>query len=116
MELQNIIVLQNKIDLIFAEKEKVKKNYKEIKQFLKDSICKNAPIIPISAQLRYNIDGVLQAICEIPEPKRDLKSPPLMSIIRSFDVNRPGADANSLKGGVVGGTIMQGVIQVGMEV
>jgi translation initiation factor 2 gamma subunit (eIF-2gamma) len=30
---------------------------------MKDSICKNAPIIPISAQMKYNIDGILEAIC-----------------------------------------------------
>lgn len=116
MELKNIIILQNKLDLIFGDKDKIKRNYKEIKQFIKDSICKNAPVIPISAQLRYNIDGVLQAICELPEPKRDLKAAPLMTIIRSFDVNRPGAPIESLKGGVVGGTILQGVLEVGMEV
>jgi translation initiation factor 2 subunit 3 len=29
-----------------------------------------------------------------------------MIIIRSFDVNKPGTEINSLKGGVVGGTIL----------
>ena len=29
---------------------------------MKDTRCKNAPIIPISAQMGYNIDAVLQAI------------------------------------------------------
>lgn len=39
-----------------------------------------------------------------------------MIIIRSFDVNKPGSDITDLKGGVVGGSILQGVLQVGMEV
>jgi translation initiation factor 2 subunit 3 len=36
-----------------------------------------------------------------------------MIIIRSFDVNKPGEDAETLKGGVAGGTILKGVIKVG---
>ena len=37
-----------------------------------------------------------------------------MIIIRSFDVNKPGSDIFDLKGGVVGGSILEGVLQVGM--
>jgi translation initiation factor 2 subunit 3 len=36
-----------------------------------------------------------------------------MIIIRSFDVNKPGQDAENLKGGVAGGTILKGVLKVG---
>lgn len=57
---------------------------------MKDTRCKNAPIVPISAQMGYNIDAVLEALSEIPIPKRNLTSPPRMIIIRSFDVNKPG--------------------------
>ena len=37
-----------------------------------------------------------------------------MNIIRSYDVNRPGKEV--LHGGVVGGSIKQGVLEVGMPV
>lgn len=43
-------------------------------------------------------------------------SPPVLSIIRSFDVNRPGEEADNLKGGVVGGSILKGVLKVGDEI
>jgi translation initiation factor 2 subunit 3 len=76
----------------------------------------NAPIIPISAQLRYNIDAVCQSINNIPIPKRSLQVPPKMIIIRSFDVNKPGSKIEDLVGGVVGGSILEGVISIGMEV
>jgi translation initiation factor 2 subunit 3 len=33
-----------------------------------------------------------------------------MTIIRSFDINKPGSDIDSLKGGVVGGTVLKGVL------
>jgi translation initiation factor 2 subunit 3 len=83
---------------------------------MKDTRCKNAPIIPISAQQKYNIDAVLESICEIPIPTRNLTIPPKMIIIRSFDVNKPGAEIDDLKGGVVGGSILEGVLYVGMEI
>jgi translation initiation factor 2 subunit 3 len=37
-------------------------------------------------------------------------------VIRSFDVNRPGEDAENLKGGVAGGTILKGVLKIGDEI
>lgn len=39
-----------------------------------------------------------------------------MIVIRSFDVNKPGEDAETLKGGVAGGTILKGVLKVGDEI
>ena len=39
-----------------------------------------------------------------------------MIIIRSFDVNHPGEEAANLKGGVAGGSILQGVLRLGDEV
>jgi translation initiation factor 2 subunit 3 len=116
MQLKNIIIVQNKIDLIFGDKDKLKQNYKQIKEFMKDSVCKNAPIIPVCAQMKYNIDAILQAICEVPLPEQNSSEPPLMTIIRSFDVNRPGESFENIKGGVVGGTIQKGVLKVGMEI
>ena len=41
---------------------------------------------------------------------------PYMIVIRSFDVNKPGEDAETLKGGVAGGTILKGCLRVGDEV
>ena len=47
---------------------------------------------------------------------RDFSSAPNLIIIRSFDVNKPGEDAENLKGGVAGGTILKGVLRIGDEV
>ena len=58
MKLDHMIILQNKIDIIFKDADKTKENFKQIKEFMKQSICKNSPIIPISAEQRYNIDAV----------------------------------------------------------
>lgn len=73
--------------------------------------------MPISAQLRYNIDVVVEyMIKSIPVPVRDFTASPKMIIIRSFDVNKPGAGVDDLKGGVAGGSILQGVLRVGDEI
>ena len=36
----------------------------------------------------------------------------LVSVIRSFDVNKPGCEVDELKGGVAGGSILKGVLKV----
>ena len=65
-------------------------------------------MVPISAQLKYNVDAVCEYLVKkIPVPVRDFVSPPQMIVIRSFDVNRPGSEVDDLKGGIAGGSILQ---------
>jgi translation initiation factor 2 subunit 3 len=110
--IKNIVVVQNKIDLV--TEERVRESYKEIKDFLNGTIAENAPIIPVSAQQRINIDALIQAIIEyIPTPKRDPNKPAKMLVARSFDVNKPGTEIKDLKGGVLGGSLVQGKLRVG---
>lgn len=107
MQLDHILIVQNKIDIIFKDPQAAQKNYQDIKKFVQDTKAQNSPIIPTSAQLQYNVDSVCQYLCEyIPVPLRDFTSAPKLIIIRSFDVNRPGIDIDELKGGVAGGTIL----------
>ena len=76
MRLQHIIILQNKIDIIIREPGAPNKQFDDIKRFVQGSIAEGAPIIPISAQLKYNIDVVVDYICRIPIPLRDFTSAP----------------------------------------
>lgn len=81
------------------------------------TVAENSPIVPISAQLKYNIDAVNEYIVKrIPIPMRDFTSDPRLIVIRSFDVNKPGAEVDELKGGVAGGSILTGVLRLGQEV
>jgi translation initiation factor 2 subunit 3 len=112
--IKNIIVIQNKIDLV--TKEQALKNYEEIKNFLKGSLSEDAPIIPVSAQQGINIDKILEALCNLEIPKRDTQSSPVFLIARSFDINKPGAKINELKGGVLGGILKKGKLKVGDEI
>lgn len=115
MKLKNIIILQNKMDLI--KEQQATEQYEQIVGFVRGTPAEGAPIVPISGQLKYNIDVVCEYLCShIPVPMRDFSAPPRMIIIRSFDVNKPGSDVHDLKGGVAGGSILCGMLQIGDEI
>ena len=117
MQLNKILILQNKVDLIFDKSDAAKINFTQIKEFTKGTCAQDSPVIPVSAQFRHNIDYVLQYIVEyFPIPERKLKSPLKMIVIRSFDVNKPGCEPEELKGGVAGGSIIEGVLKIGDDI
>lgn len=112
---RKIVIAQTKIDVV--SREKIIENYNQIKLFVKNTIAENAPIIPVAPIHRVNIDALIEAIEKyIPTPDRDLSKPFRMYIARSFDVNKPGTKPRDLKGGVIGGTIIQGVLKIGDEI
>jgi translation initiation factor 2 subunit 3 len=113
--IKNIIVIQNKIDLV--SKDRVKRNYEQIREFLSTSRFKDAPIIPISAQHDININWVIKAIEHyFPTPNRDTSKQAAMHVARSFDINKPGCAIDKLKGGVLGGSVQDGIFEVGDEI
>ncbi len=113
--IEKIVIVQNKIDIV--DEKRVLDSYREIKEFVKGTIAQNAPIIPISAQHHVNVDALLQAMEEhILTPKRDSSKPPLMYVVRSFDINKPGTTVEDLAGGIIGGSVIQGRFRVGDEV
>ncbi|GAA6016439.1 hypothetical protein JCM10207_003862 [Rhodosporidiobolus poonsookiae] len=115
MKLKHILVLQNKVDLI--RENQADEHYQQITQFVKGTVADGAPIVPISAQLRYNIDALVEYIVtKIPVPVRDFATAPKLIVIRSFDVNKPGAEVHELKGGVAGGSLLKGVLKLGQEI
>ena len=112
---EKIIVVQNKIDLV--NREEALENYRQIKNFVKGTIAENAPIIPVSAHHDVNIDKLIEAIeTYIPTPRLDSKKPSRMNVARSFDINIPGSSPETLKGGVLGGTLTQGILDIGDEI
>lgn len=115
MKLKHMIILQNKIDLV--KETQAKEQHEQILRFVKGTIAEGSPIVPISAQLKYNIEVICEYICKnIPVPVRDFASLPRLIVIRSFDVNKPGCEVDDLKGGVAGGSILRGVLKVNQEI
>ncbi|KAH8101656.1 eukaryotic translation initiation factor 2, subunit 3 gamma, 52kDa [Phellopilus nigrolimitatus] len=115
IKLQNIIILQNMVDLI--KEAQALGHQKSIAAFVKGTVAEAPPIVPISAQLKYNIDAVNEYIMRrIPIPVRDFMSSPQLIVIRSFDVNKPGTEVNERMGGVACGSILAGVLALKMRV
>ena len=115
MGFDKFIIVQNKIDV--CSKKRAVESYNEIKEFLKGSLLEDSPIIPVSAHHNRNIDLLINAIEELfPSPNKDLKSDFNMNIARSFDINKPGTLPKKMKGGVLGGTVSIGKINVGDKI
>jgi translation initiation factor 2 subunit 3 len=113
--IQQIVIVQNKVDLI--EYEKALDNYNQIKDFVKGTVADKAPIIPVSSQHKLNIDALIKAIENtIKTPSRNRNATGIMHVLRSFDINKPGIPIKKVKGGVIGGALMQGEFDVGDEI
>jgi translation initiation factor 2 subunit 3 len=112
---KNIIIVQTKVDLV--TREQALENYRQIKEFVKGTVAESAPIIPVSSQSGLNIDSVLETIQNnIPTPKRDSSKPAKMLIARSFDINKPGTEVEEIKGGIIGGSLVQGELKLNDEI
>lgn len=105
--LSNMIIIQNKCDLV--TKEIAIENNKQICEFIKDTVAEGKTIIPISAQKGWNMQYVINQIMGFPMKSPISDTVLRMSIVRSFDVNKPGP-VKELIGGVIGGTIQSGVV------
>ena len=114
--IEKIIIVQNKIDIV--TREQAVENFKQIKEFVKGTIAEDAPIVPISANSGVNIDMLIKTIEDyiISSVKRDVDAPALMHVARSFDINSPGTSPKDLKGGVLGGSLIQGTLKIGDEI
>lgn len=109
---KNIVIVQNKVDLV--SNEEAARNHEQILSFIEGTCAEDSPVIPVSAHHEVNLDTLIMAIEEyIPTPERDIKKPPLMYTARSFDINKPGTLPADIMGGVIGGSLKQGVLEVG---
>ncbi|MFB6282462.1 MAG: translation initiation factor IF-2 subunit gamma [Halobacteria archaeon] len=109
---ENIVIAQNKLDLV--SREKAEHNYEQIKDLVEGTVAEDASIVPVSAQQEVNMDLLIETIEEvIPTPERDDTLDPRMMVARSFDINKPGTPIDSIKGGVVGGSLLEGVFEKG---
>jgi translation initiation factor 2 subunit 3 len=113
--IENIVIAQNKIDLV--DREQALRNYEQIEEFVEGTVAEDAPIVPISAQQNVNMDLLIQTVEEtIPTPERDPDTDARLQVARSFDINRPGTTWEDLTGGVLGGSLTQGQLEVDDEI
>jgi len=113
--IEKIVIVQNKIDVV-SQADAID-HYHQIKKFVKGTIAENAPIIPVSAQKGINIGALIMGLDEyIPEPEHDPDAPPHMLVARSFDINKPGISWREVMGGVIGGSLTQGILREGDDI
>jgi translation initiation factor 2 subunit 3 len=113
--IDQIVIVQNKIDL--TEYDNALNNYEQIKDFVKGSVAEKAPIIPVSAQHKIGIEALIESIENyIKTPSRASNTTAIMHVLRSFDINKPGVPIKQVKGGVIGGGLLQGEFKVGDEI
>jgi len=113
--IKNIVIVQNKIDSV--SEERAIENFNEIKSFIKGSIAENAPIIPVSAVFNANIELIIEYFEKnIPTPQLNEDDDFRFLIARSFDINKPGTEIDKLVGGVIGGSITQGLGKIGDDI
>ncbi|HIE22809.1 MAG TPA: translation initiation factor IF-2 subunit gamma [Candidatus Korarchaeota archaeon] len=115
MGVKQIIAVQTKIELV--PDEEALKHYEAIVEYLSTELEEVPPVIPVSALHGVNLGHLIKEMVErFKPPERDPTLPPQMYVARSFDVNRPGTRPDNLRGGVLGGTIIQGEFKVGDEI
>jgi translation initiation factor 2 subunit 3 len=113
MNLHNDIVCMNKLDLV--KPEKAMKKINNFIQYLNenDTVAKGSKMVPISANHGLNVDVVCEYISKLSDPVRDFERETKMIVVRSFKNNKPDTQIKDMKGGVVGGSIVTGVLRVG---
>ena len=111
--LKNIIIIQNKIDIVMKNNS-AKEQYSQIKKYAKNKNAQNSLIIPISAQLKFNLDVLTQYLISIPIPKRDLLTPPKYIIFHSFSFSRSLEESTMIhKNGTLYGILLKGILKLG---
>ena len=113
--LENLILLFNKLDLVSKSKAMERKEDLDI---LLNRLGINPKItIPTALNKKIGLQNVIKALLKFFPPKLDEnKDYPLFRILRSFDINKPGIPWNEVNGGVLGGSLLSGKLEVGDKI
>jgi translation initiation factor 2 subunit 3 len=113
LKIKNIATIINKIDL--CKPDRVYECIDDYNKFCNKSNLNTNMIVPISATFGINMDILCEILGNLEIPKRNIDSKVKLIIIRSFNINKPDTQIDDIKGGVVGGTIIEGQIKVNDE-
>lgn len=112
--IEKIIICLNKCDLVTPQI--VKQRKKELEIILDTLDIKPCIIIPTSFTQKLNISELIKGInyyftpSEINNESSQNKS--IFRITRSFDINKPGTDIQLIKGGCIGGSLINGIFKL----
>lgn len=115
-DISDVLILLNKIDL-FKKTEEIESAIEQLENFVSSvEELHDKPIVPISAFKNINIDQIGRFLCNLPVQNMDLENDFSMCVLRSFDVNHLNSQVEELQGGVIGGSIQSGYIEIGDHV
>ena len=111
---ENVVVAHNKVDLVGGA---AVNQLSAIRKYVGPS----AAIIPCSAVQSANREAIVSALAAIACPERDMNisTPPVVRVIRSFNINRrtgQGRRKDEILGGVLGGSVVSGQLRVGQKI
>lgn len=110
--IKDVVVIQNKCDLVNREDLITNKN--QIDYFIDEFLDEEIPVIPLIAQTGSNIEYVGKYLANnLTNYEKDINLNLQINIIRTFDINKPQDLVSTLKGGVLGGTIVTGILNAG---
>jgi translation initiation factor 2 subunit 3 len=115
-KLDKIIICMNKIDLV--SKETILKRKEELDELLKVIGIVPLKIIPTSFTKKLGVDYLVKYLLKY-FPKEDYNNTNkdiLFRITRSFDINKPGTNWENVSGGVIGGSLISGELNIGDEI
>jgi translation initiation factor 2 subunit 3 len=113
-QFKNVIILFNKLDLI-SKKVAIERKI-ELDLLLDEYNIKPKIIIPTAINLGLGKDNILKAIIKYFPPNKDNNKDNLFYITRSFNINKNNCKYKDLKGGVIGGSLLNGEFKVGDEI
>jgi len=116
-KINKIIICLNKIDLV--DKEVVLLRKKELDDLLVKYDITAHIIIPTCFNKMIGINNVINSIMDIFNPTYFIKNQntnPLFRISRSFDINKPGTDWFNVNGGIIGGALINGTLNINDEI
>jgi translation initiation factor 2 subunit 3 len=116
-KINKIIICLNKIDLV--DKEVVLLRKKELDDLLVKYDITAHIIIPTCFNKMIGINNIINSIMDIFNPTYFIKNQntnPLFRISRSFDINKPGTDWFNVNGGIIGGALINGTLNINDEI
>lgn len=109
--IDKLIICFNKLDLITKEVAIGRK--KELDNLLNELEIIPYIIIPTSFNKKIGLNYLLKAMMEVFPPQENLfNSDSFFRITRSFDINKPGTNWQDVNGGVIGGSLINGEINI----
>mmetsp|Transcript_13860 Transcript_13860/g.27358 ORF Transcript_13860/g.27358 Transcript_13860/m.27358 type:complete len:1253 (-) Transcript_13860:538-4296(-) len=116
-----IAIVQSKADLLFASAGsavgilgQLEQHAEQAAEAFRSTLAEGAPFFPVAALHGVGLDAVAAWLAMLPaRPIGTLSAAPRMHCLRSWDVNYPGTHAVQIKGGVVGGALVQGTLRAG---